>query len=259
MQLQNYDGCTESFKTEEHTRLYSDQVSLNNTGTASVSATDGKTLNTEDQTEFHELEQSFEGDRLLKPSRIPILKTKHLESTNSISNNDLSNKCTNPSVQDYELAKVLNVSSIPTSPVTGKKYRSPLTIQAKLSDRSKKTVNGNVSNNNTLCDNVMPANTANSNLVINSNMDNQDVNLKTVSNETSVNMNSPVLVTNETNSGRSTPVSSNNKFQNEVMNCNIDKYKGTGTSELLNLEKKPRFKWMFGPHKNANVVRYYFL
>ncbi|XP_029037351.1 protein lap1 isoform X3 [Osmia bicornis bicornis] len=242
MQIQNYDGCTESFKTEEHAHLYSDQVSLNNAGTASVSVTDGKTSsNTEDHTESHELEQSFEGDRLLKPSRIPILKTKHLESTNSISNNDLSNKCTNSSVEDYESAKVLNVSSIPTSPVTGKKYRSPLTIQAKLSDRSKKTVNGNVSNNNTLCDNVIPVNAANSNLVINSNMDNQDVNLK--------------IVPTETNSGRSTPVSSNNKSQNEVMNCNIDKYKVTGTSELSNLEKKPRFKWMFGPHKNANVVK----
>ncbi|XP_003705737.1 leucine rich repeat containing protein 7 lap1 isoform X3 [Megachile rotundata] len=247
MQTQNYDGV-ESFKVAEHVPLYSDQLSLNNTDATNISVTDGKTSNTEDQTESNEPEQSFEGDRLLKPSRIPILKTKHLESTNSLSNNDLSNKCINSSVEDYESTKVLDPSCIPTSPVTGKKYRSPLTIQAKLSDRSKKTVNGNVSNNNTLCDNVVSVNSTNSNV------DDQDTNLQTVSHETSLNMNSPVLVRNETNSGRSTPISINNKSQNEVTNSNIDKYKVTGTNELLNSEKKPRFKWMFGPHKNANVL-----
>ncbi|CAK9814745.1 ERBIN [Anthophora plagiata] len=252
-QVQNYDGCVDSYKTEEC--LYNDTFSLNNTDDTNASSNDGKTSSpSADQTqisiESNDPEQSIEGDRSLKPSRIPILKTKHLDSANSVSSTDLSNKCTNSSVEDYEALKLLNVSCIPTSPVTGKKYRSPFSMQAKLSDRPKKVLNGSVTNHNTSCDNLS-VNMINSNQIGHLNTD--GIIPKIVSNETS-NMNSPVNIKNEANSGRSTPILTNNKSPNELTNSNIDKYKVAGPNDSLSTERKPRFKWMFGPHKNANVL-----
>ncbi|XP_076167658.1 leucine rich repeat containing protein 7 lap1 isoform X2 [Ptiloglossa arizonensis] len=258
-QIQNYDGNGESFKAEEYVRLCSETFSSSNIDVTNVLFNNGETSssNTPDQTnasiELGDPEQSFEGDRSLKPSRIPILKTKHLEITNSISTNDLSNKCTNSSVEDYETLKVLNASCIPTSPVTGKKYRSPISMQPKLSDRSKKIVNGTILNNNTSCDNLASLNTMNLNLITNLNTEGQDTTSRSISNEM-MNMNSPVTIKDETNSGRSTPISVNNKSLNDVNNSNVNKYKVSGMNESLNSERKPRFKWMFGPHKNANVL-----
>ncbi|XP_012169588.2 protein lap1 isoform X1 [Bombus terrestris] len=250
-EIQNYDG--EPFKVEEH--LYNDKFALNNTDMTNTSSNDGN-INSFSGTDQPTLTdsidptaQSLEGDRSLKPSRIPILKTKHLESMNSISNSDLSNKCTNSSVEDYEASKILNASCIPTSPITGKKYRSPLSMQPKVLDRPKKIINGSVSNNNTSCDNLS-INAINSSLVTNSNMEGIS---KTSSIETT-NTNSSINVKNETSSGRSTPILANNKSLNEVTNSNIDNSKVAGLTESLHLERKPRFKWMFGPHKNANVL-----
>ncbi|XP_076670928.1 leucine rich repeat containing protein 7 lap1 isoform X2 [Andrena cerasifolii] len=260
IRVPNFDENGESFKAEEYVRLCNEKISSVNTDSTNVSIDNGKTSssNTPDQTnvstEPNDSEQSFEGDRSLKPSRIPILKTKHLEATNSISNNDLSSKCTNSSVEDYEGLKALNTSSIPTSPITGKKYRSPLSMQSKLSDRSKKVMNGSVSNNNTSFDSLTSLNTANSNLVANLNTECQDTTSNSTSNDTTTNTNSPVNIKNEANSGRSTPVLINNKSSNELNNSNIDKYKAAAMNESFNLERKPRFKWMFGPHKNANVL-----
>ncbi|XP_076634767.1 leucine rich repeat containing protein 7 lap1 isoform X2 [Colletes latitarsis] len=259
-QMQNYDGNEESFKAEEYVRLCSETFSSDNVDvTNDVLFNNGETSfsNTPDKTnvltEPSDAEQSFEGDRSLKPSRIPILKAKHLEITNSVSSIDLSKKCTNSSVEDYETLKIINASCIPTSPVTGKKYRSPISTQPKLSDRSKKIVNGSILNNNTSCDNLASLNTLNLNLVANLNTDGQDTISKSISNEMT-NMNSPTSIKNESNSGRSTPVSINNKSLNEVDNSNANKNKVAGMNELLNMERKPRFKWMFGPHKNANVL-----
>ncbi|XP_043522617.1 protein lap1 isoform X2 [Frieseomelitta varia] len=252
-QIQNYDG--ESFKVEE--RSYNDKFSSNNTDATNTSNNDGKISSFSGTDQIHALtesidltEQLLEGDRSLKPSRIPILKTKHLENTNSISSSDLSNKCTNSSVEDYEALKMLNASSIPTSPITGKKYRSPLSMQPKVSDRPRKIINGTVSNNNISCDNLS-INPVNSSPVANSNMEGIS---KTLSIETPLNMNISFNIKNETNSGRSTPILPNNKSLNEMTNLNVDKYKVAGQNESLNSERKPRFKWMFGPHKNANVL-----
>lgn len=256
-QIQNYDGCGDSFKAEE--RLYGNQFLLNNTDVllTNVSSNDGKNSfsSSADQTnasgDTNDPEQSFDGDKSLKPSRIPILKTKHLESTNSISSSELSNKCANSSGEDCETLKMLNASCIPTSPVTGKKYRSPISMQPKLSDRLKKASNGSISNNNTSYDNLS-VNGMNTNMVANLNTEGIS---KIPLNETPMNMNSPVNVKIETNSGRSTPIFINNESTNEVTNSNIDKYKDSGPNDLFNSERKPTFKWMFGPHKNANVVR----
>lgn len=256
------DINTSNLKISQETQIqnyeeqYNDKFSSNNTDVSNKTNNDEKinSFSNIDQThiltESIDPEQSLEGDRSLKPSRIPILKTKHLENTNSISSNDLSNKCINSSVEDYEALKILNASCIPTSPITGKKYRSPLSMQHKVSDRSKKIING-TSNNNASCDNL----SMNATLVTNPNMEGTS---KTLSIETSLNMNNSVNIKNETNSGRSTPILSNNKFSNEVTNSNVDKYKIVGRNESLNPERKPRFKWMFGPHKNANVVCFFF-
>ncbi|KOX73288.1 Protein LAP2 [Melipona quadrifasciata] len=252
-QIQNYDG--ESFKVEE--RSYNDKFSSNNTNATNTSNNDGKISSFSGTDQIHALtesidstEQLLEGDRSLKPSRIPILKTKHLENTNSASSSDLSNKYTNSSVEDYEALKMLNASSIPTSPITGKKYRSPLSMQPKVSDRPRKIINGTVLNNNISCDNLS-TNPVNSSPVANSNMEG---NSKTLSTETPLNMNISFNIKNETNSGRSTPILLNNKSLNDMTNLNVDKYKVVGQNESLNSERKPRFKWMFGPHKNANVL-----
>ncbi|XP_078046302.1 leucine rich repeat containing protein 7 lap1 isoform X3 [Augochlora pura] len=239
-ETQNYDGNEESFKAEEYVRLCNEKFSSNTDG-SDVAISNGKTDSTPDQTnlltEPSDQELSFEGDRSLKPSRIPILKTKHMDSTNPTPNNsDLSNKCMNSSTEDYESLKMLNSSSIPTSPVTGKKYRSPLSMQSKFGDRPKKIMNGTLSNNNASCDNLPSLNTMNANLIGNPGFDCQDGPLKSLPNEMVAN--SPTSLKNENNSGRSTPVLLNNK----------------SLSELVNLDRRPRFKWMFGPHRNANVL-----
>lgn len=256
MQTQGYDENGESFKAEEYVRLCNENISPVHTDETDASVNNEKS-SSPDQisalTEPSDAEQSFDGDRSLKPSRIPILKTKHLESTNSVSSNDLSNKCPN-SVEDHDALKLLNTSCIPTSPVTGKKYRSPLSMQPKLSDRSKKLMNGSVSNNNTSFDSLTSLNTVNSNLVPNLNTESPDATSRSIPSETTPNMNSLVDIKNETNSGRSTPVSINNKSMNDMNSSIIDKYKVTGTNESIHSDRKPRFKWMFGPHKNANVV-----
>ncbi|XP_031850170.1 leucine rich repeat containing protein 7 lap1 isoform X2 [Nomia melanderi] len=259
-QLQHYDGNGESFKAEEYVRLCNEKFSSNNTDGSDVTVSNGKTSSatTPDQTnaltEPSDQEQSFEGDRSLKPSRIPILKTKHLESSNSGPNSDLPNKCMNSSTEDYESLKMLNSSCIPTSPVTGKKYRSPISMQTKFPDRPKKILNGTASNNNTSCDNLASLNTMNSNSPGNLNAECQDTALKSIPNEMA-NLNSPVnSIKNEVNSGRSTPVSLNNKSLSEANNSNTDKYKISGTNDLINSDRRPRFKWMFGPHRNANVL-----
>ncbi|XP_076243279.1 leucine rich repeat containing protein 7 lap1 [Calliopsis andreniformis] len=259
MQMQNYDETEESFKAEEYVRLCNEKL-LPVNADANVSVNNGKACfsNTPDQsnalTEPSDAEQSFDGDRSLKPSRIPILKSKHLETMNSTSNSDLSNKYASSSVEDYDSLKMLNTSCIPTSPVTGKKYRSPLSMQSKLPDRSKKSMNGSMSNNNTSFDSLTSLNTMNANLATNLSMEGQEAISKSIPNETAMNMNSLVNIKNEANSGRSTPVSINNKYTNEMNNSITDKYKVSGTNESLNPERKPRFKWMFGPHKNANVL-----
>ena len=107
------DINTSNLKISQETQIqnyeeqYNDKFSSNNTDVSNKTNNDEKinSFSNIDQThiltESIDPEQSLEGDRSLKPSRIPILKTKHLENTNSISSNDLSNKCINSSVEDY--------------------------------------------------------------------------------------------------------------------------------------------------------------
>lgn len=196
-------------------------------------------------------EQTCENDRTFKPSKIPVLKAKHTENANSTSNSDTSIKCTSPTAEEYDAGKTLNVYSvIPTSPITGKKYRSPLSALTKPPDRSRKITNGNISNNGS-CDNggseipnISRPNTAapvTKNIVEESNVGSPTAAAKS-----------------ETDSGRDTPNSTaNSKPSSDASNTDIRESATPVINEMLHSERKPMLKWMFGPHKNANVVRIY--
>ncbi|XP_011261062.1 protein lap1 isoform X1 [Camponotus floridanus] len=187
---------------------------------------------------------SEQNDRAFKPSKIPILKTKHVENS---SNDAISIKVP----EEYDASRTLNVaySGIPTSPVTGKKYRSPLSAPAKALDRSRKLQNGNVTNNN-LCDNV--------NLVEAPNVGQANVvtpiqTSRSVADESSIAL---AVAKNETSSGRNTPnLNTGSKSQGDTSNVeSFKEHASPALSEMSASEKKPKFKWMFGPHRNANVL-----
>ncbi|KAF7997883.1 hypothetical protein HCN44_009281 [Aphidius gifuensis] len=151
-----------------------------------------------------------------KPSRIPILKCKNNEGSICESENsyygDKNGVCLNFDESD-KCHEILSEIDIPTSPVTGRKYRSPLSSahnQLRHSDRSKKS-NGSIKNDGL-------------------NMD----------------LNNSIELHNDKNSGRSTPLSNNNDSL-DINGLKVNGYNSPG-------DKKPKLKWMFGPHKNVSVL-----
>jgi len=179
-------------------------------------------------------------DRALKPSKIPVLKAKH---TQENSGNDVSSS-RSPSREDYDVGRTLNMySGIPTSPVTGKKYRSPLSASVKPLDRSRKLTNGNASSNN-------PYDNANAPTDASTNIDRTNAPVQT---------NRSVASPAKSESGSDRDISSHNtngKSQGDT-NFNVESFRehtNSMSNETPSSERKPKFKWMFGPHKNANVV-----
>lgn len=190
-----------------------------------------------------DLEQN---DRALRPSKIPVLKAKHTE--NSV--NDASSS-RSPSREEYDAGRMLSAySGIPTSPITGKKYRSPLSAPVKPLDRSRKLTNGNASSSNS-CDNSSvaidaPTNVGRTNTVA------PVQTSRSIVDATSVASPAAAVAKSENSSGRDIL---NGQSQGDT-NFNTESFKEERMSPSSNEspERKPKFKWMFGPHKNANVV-----
>lgn len=192
-----------------------------------------------------------QNDRALRPSKIPVLKAKHME--NSV--NDASSS-RSPSREEYDAGRMLSAySGIPTSPVTGKKYRSPLSAPVKPLDRSRKLTNGNASSNNS-CDNsnaptdgptnvgrtnaVAPVQTSRSFVVDSSSVASPATTATVTKSESSLSRD----ISNHSTNGQSQgDTNFNDSFKEECT-----------PSSNESPERKPKFKWMFGPHKNANVV-----
>lgn len=191
---------------------------------------------------------SEQNDRAFKPSKIPVLKTKHVEN----STNDANSIKALP--EEYDANRTLNAvySGIPTSPITGKKYRSPLSAPTKALDRSKKLQNGNITNNN-LCDNANSAeapDVGRANLVAPVQMS------RSIVDESSIASLAVAVAKNEINSDQDTPnLNTGSKSQGDMSNVGSPKeHASPALSETSGSERKPKFKWMFGPHRNASVV-----
>ncbi|XP_012230282.2 protein lap1 [Linepithema humile] len=187
-----------------------------------------------------------QNDRALKPSKIPVLKTKHME--NSSMNDTSSIKST--SAEEYDAGRTSNAYSIPTSPITGKKYRSPLSTPVKPLDRSRKLTNGNVTSSNA-CDN---ANSTDASNVGRANVA-APVETNKIADELNVTSHTTAVANckSEMNSGRDTP----NMNTNGKSVSDVDSFKeqmSPAFNDMLNSERKPKLRWMFGPHKNANVL-----
>lgn len=251
----NFDANAEAAKVEQYTPAPDDDrinladssvasnVSTDNAGTDSV---DHSRITDQTYTPVPEIadsssEQACENDRTFKPSKIPVLKAKHMENAS-----DTSVKRASPAVEEHDVSRAsLNAySGIPTSPITGKKYRSPLSTTAKSLDRSRKMTNGSIAHNNS-CDNVdsadVPSIVNRPNVIV----------TKNIAEESGVAL--PAIIKGESNSGRDTP-NFNNKPSGDASNAESKDSASPASNETLNSERKPRFKWMFGPHKNANVV-----
>ncbi|XP_011877818.1 PREDICTED: protein lap1 isoform X2 [Vollenhovia emeryi] len=183
-----------------------------------------------------------QNDRALKPSKIPVLKAKHTE--NSTSNDTSSSR--SPSREEYDAGRTLSAySGIPTSPVTGKKYRSPLSAPVKPLDRSRKLTNGNASSNSPY-ENAPTTNEATTSPVQTSRsvVDASDVA-------------SPAVAKNESSSNRDiSNHSTNGRSQGDTSPSaeSLKEYANSTSNETPSFERKPKFRWMFGPHKNANVL-----
>lgn len=247
--IQHSNGNVEPVKIEEyvHAAIKNPTFSDKETSNASANNDNKLSLNTNNlvsSPEITNLDQTIETDRFFKPSKIPVLRTKHLDTVNFNCNNDTLNKSMNSLVEECDMPKTLNVLNIPTSPITGKKYRSPLSSQDKTLNQLKKIANGNISNNNIPCDNT------------NDNKMENIVKNKTNTNDICHNSDSSITncvdVENDAVSDKSTSLSASNKSLNNTTNLDNKVYKMS--NETLTLERRPRFKWMFGPHKNANVV-----
>lgn len=197
-----------------------------------------------------DLEQN---DRALRPSKIPVLKAKHTEN----SGNDVSSS-RSPSREEYDAGRTLSAySSIPTSPVTGKKYRSPLSTPVKPLDRSRKLTNGTASNNSP-CDSVnAPTTNEVTTNVARVNAVSPVQTSRSIVDASNVASLATVVAKNESSSNRDlSNYSTDDKSQGDT-NFNTESVKehaSPTSNETPSSEKKPKFKWMFGPHKNANVV-----
>lgn len=158
----------------------------------------------------------------MKPSKIPTLRGKHFESLSS-SNYDSLDNCTDLSNEDAENSKVANFTCLPTSPVTGKKYRSPLCSQSRL----RRPLNGNATNGDH----------ANGSKDSAANGQDHCRALESPANLSECETPELELVGN-------------------TKNLEISKSRIPTLSDLERKEsdKKPKLKWMFGPHRNASVV-----
>lgn len=242
----NFDTNAETRKVEECASVSSsDQANLANSYDKS---TDNGRMSSLDQTN---VDQSCtptsntgveeQNDRAPKPSKIPVLKVKHTEN----SGNDASSS-RSPSREEYDTNRMLSAySSIPTSPVTGKKYRSPLSAPVKPLDRSRKLTNGNSSSNSS-CDNAPTMNETNTVTPVQTSRSIVDVASPAT-----------VVLKNENDSNQDiSNHSTNGKYQGDTnFNTeNLKEHASPVSNETPSSERKPKFKWMFGPHKNANVV-----
>lgn len=211
-------------------------------------------------TESQNSETILDADRLAKPSRIPILRGKNLEGSSS--DNDSIDKPAYTSFDDYDRSKQIAPANIPTSPITGKKYRSPLSLQPRLSDRSikRQTHNGNVS-----CDENNALNSPNGSTdAYNSSI------TKTVGNEFRDEeakqshgkvlsllpyvIKNSVKVQNYSDSEWITPVTTSVETLADKYAIDINEFDINMSNSTNDSERKPRYKWMFGQHKNVNVV-----
>lgn len=251
----NLDANAESAKAEECASVSSgDRTNLVN---SNDKLTDNEQMSSLDQismdqncTPISDPDADSElSDRALRPSKIPVLKTKHTEN----SGNDTSSS-RSVSREDYDASRTLNVySGIPTSPVTGKKYRSPLSVPVKPLDRSKKLTNGNASSNSP-CENTNVPTDASMNI---DRMNTPVQTNRNVVDASSVSSPATVVAKNENNSDRDMSNHSTNGKSQSDTNFNIENFKehtSPASNETPSSERKPKFKWMFGPHKNANVV-----
>ncbi|EFN84083.1 Protein LAP2 [Harpegnathos saltator] len=255
----NLDASAEATKAEEYTSAPDDHhratfadsnASTGNTGTDSIEHSQTTDQSYTPVSEGADsAEQVCENDRTFKPSKIPILKAKHMENAANTSNSDTSVRRPSPAAEEYDASKTsLNAySGIPTSPVTGKKYRSPLSTPAKSLDRSRKMTNGSVANNNS-CE--IPDSPDAPNILSRPNV---VVAKSIVIEESSVTPPAIVVVKSEANSDRDTP-NFNSKPSGDASNAESKEQASPALNETLHSERKPRFKWMFGPHKNANVL-----
>lgn len=256
------DTSAEATKIEEYTSSPGDhRANFADSNVASNASTDNTGTDTVDHSQSTDQtytpvpdgadssEQACENDRAFKPSKIPVLKAKHLDNTSNTSNSDTSVRHASPAAEEYDATSRTSLnaySGIPTSPITGKKYRSPLLTSVKPLDRSRKIANGNIANNNHSCDNVDSSDMPN--VVSRPNV------LVTTKNAEELSVAPPTTVAkSETNSGRNTP-NLNSKPSGDASNAESTELASPASNETLYSERKPRFKWMFGPHKNANVV-----
>lgn len=245
----NLDINVESVKAEEYTPVPDDRANFANSNISNTSA-DNERIDTYDHLITEKTCTPIpdsgvdpeQNDRTFKPSKIPILKVKHTESSSSDTSSIKT--CTSPSAEEFDMNRTLNAySAIPTSPITGKKYRSPLSAPVKPLDRSRKLTNGIASSNNS-CNNtnslVEATNVAAAN--------------RGVVDELNATFSAVAIVKDEINSGRNTPsFSASNKSLGDSSNESKE-HASSAPNETLNSETKPKFNWMFGPHKNANVL-----
>ncbi|KAI4496889.1 hypothetical protein M0804_000699 [Polistes exclamans] len=258
--IQRSNGNVEPVKIEELVNAAMKNPTFDGKETNNGSINNGKKLllNTNDlvsssETTTTNLDQTIETDRFFKPSKIPVPRAKHSDIVNSNSNNDTLNKSVNSIMEECDLPRTLNVLSIPTSPITGKKYRSPLSSQEKTLNQLKKIANSNISNNNISYDNTNLSNVQNISFTDNKieNMVKNETNTNDISHHSDSFATNCVDVENDAGSDRSTSLSASNRSLNNTNN--LDKVHNL-SNEQLTLERRPRFKWMFGPHKNANVL-----
>ena len=181
-------------------------------------------------------------DHSMKPSKIPVLRLKNVQGLNL--SDSLENHVDN--LNANKIHKSSNVSSLAASPISRKKYRSQVSNQSRQLDQSKGSQNGILSNEDALSDNLNLSEDANSvNMDVKSDQKIYDISFNnSYGNETVLSPKNVNCIQNETNSGRSTPTWTNSKPTN---------------INSLNSERKPRFKWMFGPHRNASVVSFLIL
>ena len=187
-------------------------------------------------------ESEFNLEQSIKRSKIPVLRPKNVVGSNlsnSFANHDDSNS--------NDKSKPIDISSLTSSPMYKKKDRSQVSNQCRQLERSTGSVNGVSLNEDSISANFNlseDTNSVNMDLKTDQKMDQKtyDISWKTsYDSETLISSRTVNDLQNETNSGRSTPTSINTK--SPVINS-------------LNSERKPKFKWMFGPHRNANVVSF---
>ncbi|XP_043283644.1 protein lap1 isoform X2 [Venturia canescens] len=203
-------------------------------------------------------ENHLEGDRLgLKPSRIPIFRTKNPEGSNL----EIDSPEKYASGEDFERLR-LDPSEIPTSPVTGKKYRSPLSLQTRLSDRSLKrqTNNGNFSLEETncrgspngsfeSCNNGSGLKTPGKDTRRDDNI--ESTNSHSFSSTFANNCFVDELNSNNLERNNASVMNSSYETSNDLDSIDTNKYDHDDND---NPDRRPRHRWMFGPHKNVNVL-----